>query len=135
MHILDGENWLYSKWLLNELDPDGKYLVYASFARPSDSENPLADMYYYSTLYYMDGVSQMSQEIGMDTKYKEHLAGNGSFWRSTICIEKFKALNINHYNNETIDIGLLAVLSDVKTPSFEGIVKKLLKFHLNCVAV
>lgn len=28
LHILDGENWLYSKWLLNESDPEGKYLVY-----------------------------------------------------------------------------------------------------------
>ena len=74
LHILDGENWLYSKWLLNESDPEGKYLVYAPFARPSDSENPLADMYYYSTPYYTDRVSQMSQEIGIDTKYKEHLA-------------------------------------------------------------
>lgn len=126
LHILDGENWLYSKWLLNESDPEGKYLVYAPFARPSDSENPLADMYYYSIPYYTDRVSQMSQEIGIDTKYKEHLAGYGSFWRSTVRIEKFKALNIDHYNTETIDIGLLAVLTDVKTPSFEEIVKKLI---------
>lgn len=126
LHILDGENWLYSKWLLNESDPEGKYLVYAPFARPSDSENPLADMYYYSTPYYTDRVSQMSQEIGIDTKYKEHLAGYGSFWRSTVRIEKFKALNIDHYNTETLDIGLLAVLMDVKTPSFEEIVKKLI---------
>ena len=126
LHILDGENWLYSKWLLNESDPEGKYLVYAPFARPSDSENPLADMYYYSTPYYTDRVSQMSQEIGIDTKYKEHLAGYGSFWRSTVRIGKFKALNIDHYNTETIDIGLLAVLTDVKTPSFEEIVKKLI---------
>lgn len=75
LHILDGENWLYSKWLLNESDPEGKYLVYAPFAKPSDSENPLADMYYYSTLYYTDLVSQMSQEIGIDIKYKEHYVG------------------------------------------------------------
>lgn len=126
LHILDGENWLYSKWLLNESDSEGKYLVYAPFARPSDRENPLADMYYYSTLYYTDRVSQMSQEIGIDAKYKEHLARYASFWRSAVRIEKFKALNIDHYNTETIDIGLLAVLTDVKTPSFEEIVKKLI---------
>ena len=54
------------------------------------------------------------------------MAGYGSFWRSTVRIGKFKALNIDHYNTETIDIGLLAVLTDVKTPSFEEIVKKLI---------
>lgn len=54
LHVLTGTNWLYSKWLLNELDPEGKYLVYAPFAKPSDEENPLADMYYYSVPYYTD---------------------------------------------------------------------------------
>ena len=31
LHILDGMNWFYSKWLLNESDIDSKYLVYAPF--------------------------------------------------------------------------------------------------------
>jgi len=74
LHILDGSNWLYSKWLLNEEEPETKFLVYAPFSRPSDAENPLADMYYYSTPYYTDRVSQMSQEIGIDNRYKEHLS-------------------------------------------------------------
>ena len=63
LHILDGTNWFYSKWLLNESDTENKYLVYAPFPKPSDAENPLADMYYYSVPYYTDRVSQMSQEI------------------------------------------------------------------------
>lgn len=29
LHILDGANWFYSKWLLNESDTENKYLVYA----------------------------------------------------------------------------------------------------------
>lgn len=52
LYILDGANWFYSKWLLNESDTESKYLVYAPFPKPSDSENPLADMYYYSVTYY-----------------------------------------------------------------------------------
>ena len=31
LHILDGTNWFYSKWLLNEADTESKYLVYAPF--------------------------------------------------------------------------------------------------------
>lgn len=126
LHILDGSNWLYSKWLLNESDTDGKYLIYAPFPRPSDAENPLADMYYYSVPYYTDRVSQMSQEIGIDAKFKEHLSKYGNFWKNKIRIEKFKELGIDHYNTETIDIGLIAVLTDVKTPSFEEVVKQLM---------
>ena len=43
LHILDGTNWFYSKWLLNESDTESKYLVYAPFPKPSDAENPLAE--------------------------------------------------------------------------------------------
>lgn len=126
LHILDGLNWLYSKWLLHESDPEGKYLVYAAFSRPSDAENPLADLYYYSLPYYTDRVSQMSQEVGIDNRFKEHLAKYSNFWKNKIRIEKFKELGIDHYNTETIDIGLIAVLTDVKTPSFEEVVKQLM---------
>lgn len=38
LHILDGLNWFYSKYLLNEADTESKYLVYAAFAKPSDAK-------------------------------------------------------------------------------------------------
>lgn len=126
LHILDGTNWFYSKWLLNESDTESKYLVYAPFPKPSDAENPLADMYYYSVPYYTDRVSQMSQEIGIDNRFKEHLAQYSNFWKNKNRIEKFKELSIDHFNVETIDIGLIAVLTDVKTPNFEEITRQLL---------
>lgn len=126
LHILDGTNWFYSKWLLDESDTKSKYLVYAPFPKPSDAENPLADMYYYSVPYYTDRVSQMSQEIGIDNRFKEHLAQYSNFWKNKNRIEKFKELGIDHFNVETIDIGLIAVLTDVKTPNFEEITRQLL---------
>lgn len=126
LHILDGTNWLYSKYLLNEQDSGSKYLIYAPFPRPSDAENPLADMYYYSTPYYTDRVSQTSQEMGIDNRYKEQLAQYTRFWKNKNNIEKFKNLSIDHFNQQTIDIGLIAVLVGVKTPNFEEIVKQLI---------
>lgn len=126
LHILNGTNWFYSKWLLNESDTEGKYLVYAPFPKPSDAENPLADMYYYSVPYYTDRVSQMSQELGIDNRFKEHLAQYSNFWKNKTRIEKFKELGIDHFNVETIDIGLIAVLTDVKTPNFEEITRQML---------
>ena len=126
LHILDGTNWFYSKWLLNESNTESKYLVYAPFSKPSDAENPLADMYYYSVPYYTDRVSQMSQELGIDNRFKEHLAQYSNFWKNKNRIEKFKELGIDHFNVETIDTGLIAVLTDVKTPNFEEITRQLL---------
>jgi hypothetical protein len=126
LHVLDGTNWLYSKWLLNESDKDGRYLVYAPFPKPSDWENPLADMCYYSIQYYTDRISQMLQELEIDSRFKEHFAQYGDFWKDKNRIEKFKELGIDHFNVETIDIGLIAVVTDVKKPNFEEIVKQLL---------
>ena len=126
LHFLDNSNWFYSKWLLQESDPIGKYLVYAPFSKPSDTENPLADIYYYSIPYFTDRVSQLTQEMGIDNRFKEHLAKYSNFWKNKYRIEKFKDLGIDHYSTESIDIGLIAVLTDVKTPSFEEIVKQMM---------
>lgn len=126
LHILDGTNWLYSKYLLNEEDTESKYLIYAPFPRPSDEENPLADMYYYSIPYYTDRVSQTSQEMGIDNRFKEQLSQYTRFWKNKNNIEKFKNLGIDHFNQQTIDIGLIAVLVDVKIPNFEEITKQLI---------
>ena len=117
LHILDDTNWLYSKWLLHEKDTEGKYLVYAPFARPSDAENPLADLYYYSIPYYTDRVSQMSQEVGIDNKFKEHLAQYSNFWKNKIRIEKFKALGIDHYNTESISLIPLYIIFILSSPN------------------
>ena len=68
----------------------------------------------------------MSQEIGIDNRFKEHLAQYSNFWKNKNRIEKFKELGIDHFNVETIDIGLIAVLTDVKTPNFEEITRQLL---------
>lgn len=126
LHILNGTNWFYSKWLLNEFDTEGKYLVYAPFPKPSDAENPLADMYYYSKPYYTDRVSQMLQELGFDSRFKAYLEQYSNFWKSKVRIERFEELGIDHFNVENIDIGLIAVLTDVKTPNFEEIIRKLI---------
>ena len=102
LHILDDTNWLYSKYLLNEEDTESKYLIYAPFPRPSDAENPLADMYYYSIPYYTDRVSQTSQEMGIDNRFKEQLSQYTRFWKNKNNIEKFKNLGIDHFSRRLI---------------------------------
>lgn len=57
-------------------------------------------------------------------EFKQVIEAN--FWKNKNRIEKFKELGIDHFNVETIDIGLIAVLTDVKTPNFEEITRQLL---------
>ena len=68
----------------------------------------------------------MSQELGIDNRFKEHLLQYSNFWKNKIRIEKFKGIGIDHFNVEIIDICLIAVLIGMKTSNFEEITMHLL---------
>jgi uncharacterized protein (TIGR02687 family) len=123
LYKLTGDNSFYTKYFLECVDRENSYLIYAPFPRPADKENHLADMVYYSKQFYADRVSLLCADHAIPEKYKDHLAQYPKFWRSEERIRKFVALGIDNYNPETIDIGLLAVLAGVKTPSFEEVLK------------
>lgn len=128
VHKLTGDNLLYTKYLLECVDTENSYLVYAPFPKPADIDNHLADMLYYSKEFYADRVSLLCVELQIPEKYKEHLAKYPKFWKSNKQVQneraqKFAALGIEHYNTETIDVGLLAVMLNVKTPNFEEVLK------------
>lgn len=123
LHKLTGDNILYTKYLLECEDQENHYLIYAPFPRPVDKENHLADMLYYSKQFYADRVSLLCADLNIPAKYKDQLGRFPKFWRSKERINKFAALGIERYNPEAIEIGLLAVLAGVKTPSFEEVLK------------
>lgn len=126
IHVLDGNNYFYTKYLIDVLEEDNKFLIYAPFPKPEDKNNHLADMQYYSTQFYTDRISQLCQKLKVSNKYKEHFQKYSSFWRAKERISRFIALEIDNYNNETIDIGVLSVLANVKTANFEEIVKQII---------
>ena len=123
LHKLTGDNTLFTKYFLECEDRENGYLIYASFPKPADKENHLADMIYYSKQFYADRVSLLCADLSIPEKYKDQLSQYTKFWRSNDRIEKFAALGIENYNPETIEIGLLAVMAGVKTPSFEEVLK------------
>lgn len=126
IHVLDGKNYFYTKYLIEEVERESKILIYAPFPKPEDRNNHLADVQYYSTQFYTDRISQLCQKLKISNKYKEHLQKYSSFWKSKERINKFVSLEIDNYNNETIDIGMLSVLANIKTANFEEIVKQII---------
>lgn len=126
IHILDGHNYFYTKYIIEKVEKDSKLLIYAPFPKPEDKNNHLADVQYYSIQFYTDRISQICQQLKISNKYKEHLETYASFWKSKERISKFVSLEIDTYNNETIDIGILSVLANVKTANFEEIVKQII---------
>ena len=126
IHILDGSNYFYTKYSIEVLEKESKILIYAPFPKPEDRNNHLADVQYYSTQFYTDRISQLCQKLNIANKYKERLQKYETFWKSKERISKFVALEIDKYNNDTIDIGILSVLANVKTANFEEIVKQII---------
>ena len=126
IHKLDGKNFFYTKYLLEELDKDSKYLIYAPFKKGEDKNNHLADMHYYSLEFYTDRLSQLCQELNIPSKYKAYLEKYNNFWKSKERISKFTALNLDNYNEENINVGILSVLTNIKTANFEEVLTKII---------
>ena len=126
VYRLTGDNTLYTKYFLECVDQETNYLVYAPFAKPGDKDNHLADMFYYSRQFFTDRVSLLCSTYAIPDKYKDQLSRYGKFWKSNERIDKFVALGIEEYNPEIIEVGLLAVMPGVKSPSFDEVLKKLI---------
>ncbi|MDY4544666.1 MAG: BREX-1 system phosphatase PglZ type A [Bacilli bacterium] len=126
IHKLNGKNFFYTKYLLEELDKDSKYLIYAPFKKGEDKNNHLADMHYYSLEFYTDRLSQLCQELNIPSKYKAYLEKYNNFWKSKERISKFTYLNLDNYNEENINVGILSVLTNIKTANFEEVLTKII---------
>ncbi|NMA15392.1 MAG: BREX-1 system phosphatase PglZ type A, partial [Clostridia bacterium] len=126
LHKLSKDNIFFTKYLLEYEDKENSYLIYAPFPKPVDKDNHLADMFYYSEPFYTDRVSELCIDLHIPEKYKKQLSQYPKFWRSIERIEKFAALGIENYNQEIIEVGLLAVLAGVKVPRFEEVLKTLI---------
>ena len=120
------DNLFYTKYYLEILDKKNSFLVYAPFEKPEDNNNPLADTIYYSKLFYADKISLICSNLNIPEKYKEHLSLYSNFWNANSRINAYAELGIANYDIASIDIGLLSVLTGVKTPSFEEIVKQII---------
>ena len=126
LYKLRKDNYFYTKYFFECVDKVNNYLVYAPFPQPADKDNHLADTIYYSKLFYADIISLVCVDLHIPNQYKEHLERYPKFWDAMERQDKFMALGIESYNDEIIDIALLAVLANVKVPNFEEIVKTMI---------
>jgi len=126
VYRLTGVNILYTKYFLECLDRENNYLIYAPFPKPADKDNHLADIFYYSQAFFTDRVSLLCSTYGIADKHKSQLSLYSKFWKSNKRIDQFVALGIEEYNAEIIEIGLLSVMTGVKSPSFDEVLKKMI---------
>ncbi len=121
---LTGRNYFATKLLIEEQDPESGYLIYAPFPRPADKENSLADMFYYAEHFYSDKLLQLMGELKIPGECEEQVKKYKKFWTSGNTA-RFRALEIQEYTPETIDLGIICALAGVKTLRFEEALRRI----------
>jgi len=128
IHKLTEQNQFYSKYLLEEEDPTSHYLVYTN-DEIGVEENWLIDTVYYSKTFYADKLSLLLDDIGIDSSLRATVRKYEKFFNKKNT-QKFKSYEIQSYTEDAIEIAIMSVLCNLKTPDFEEITKTILKDSL-----
>jgi len=125
VHTLTQNNSFQTKFLLEEEDSESHFLIYTKEDLTSE-DNWLIDTYLYSQSFYADKVSIIMREIGIDASLRALVKKYKKFFNSSKRINKLKELDILQYDEETFEIALMSVLCNVKTPTFEEVMRSVL---------
>ncbi len=123
---LEKDNQFYIKYFLEREDTNTNYLIYAPFAKPPIEENHLADTIRYSKEFFADRASLLALDLGIDERYKPVIQHYIKFFANKDRTQKFYELEIENYNEDTIEIALMSVLCKSKTASFEEVMRCIL---------
>lgn len=125
VRTLTHNNSFQTKYLLEEEDTLSHYLIYTTVDLTSE-ENWLMDTYLYSQSFYADKVSIIMREIGIDAPLRALVKKYKKFFNSSKRISKLKALGISQFTEETFEVALMSVICNVKSPSFDEVMKAVL---------
>ncbi|PRR79204.1 BREX-1 system phosphatase PglZ type A [Clostridium luticellarii] len=123
IHYLTHTNLFQTKVLLERKDTKSNYLIYAPFPKPGSRENHLADTIKYSKEFFADRASLLAVDLGIDEKYKPVLQKYIKFFGEKGRTKKFYDLEVDSYDENTIEVALLSVLAKSKVANFEEVVR------------
>lgn len=126
VHHLEPDNQFYTKYLLERLDTESSYLIYASFPKPSVRDNHLEDTLLYSKRFYADRASLLAVDLHIDEKYKPVIQKYIKFFGAKDRTQRFYDLEIENFTEETIEVAIMSALSKTRIASFEEVLRMLL---------
>lgn len=118
IHRLTNNNAFRTKLLLEHDDPDGRYLIYAPFAKPDVRNNHLEDTLLYSKEFYADRLSLIAADIGLPDRFHPQIKAISAFFgigqkttkvsvkRTNDFIEKCAGINF-----QTSDAGIIPLIA------------------------
>lgn len=125
VHTLTDHNQFHTKYLLEEEDPLSSYLIYTNMELDVE-DNWLADTVFYSKTFYADRISLILSELNIDPSLRAVIKKYERFFNNKERFRKFSSLNIETYSEQIIELSIMSVLCNVRTPDFEEVLKAVL---------
>ncbi|MBO1513530.1 BREX-1 system phosphatase PglZ type A [Metabacillus bambusae] len=125
-HKLNEGNFFYSKYLLEEEDTDSNYLIYSNVDIQTEEENWLIDTFLYSNQFYADKISLLMNELKIDSSLRHVIKKYEKFFDKIERRKRFKALEIEQYTEEKIELAIISALCNLKTLDTDDVLKKIL---------
>ena len=125
IHKLTNNNYFYTKYILEEEDTESNYLIYTNF-KEDDENNWLLDMFLYSESFYADKTSMIMRGLNIEDNLRHEFTKYKKFFASGKRCESFNKIVASVSENKTLELGILATISKIKTLDFEEVVKAVL---------
>ncbi len=126
VYKLTKNNQFQTKFFLEKEDTTTNYLIYAPFPKPPVTENHLEDTLLYSKRFYADRASLLAADLGIAEQYKPIIDKRIKFFGNKERLQRFYDLEIEHFREETILIGIMSVICKIKVCSFEEVIRVLI---------
>lgn len=130
VHKISNNNYFATKYLLEEEDTESNYLIYTNEVA-DDENNWLLDMFLYSESFYADRTSMIMRELNIEDNLRHRFTKYKKFFSATKRCDSFSKIVNSVSENKTLELGILASISKVKTLDFEEIVKSVLCEGIN----
>lgn len=126
VYKLTKNNQFQTKFFLEREDTTTNYLLYAPFPKPPVAENHLEDTLLYSKRFYADRASLLAADLGIEEKYKSVIEKHIKFFGNKERLQRFYELEIDHFKEENILIGLMSAICKIKVCSFDEVLRVLI---------
>ena len=130
IHKLTDDNYFYTKYLLEEENPDKNYLIYTNSVEKEEN-NWMLDVMLYSESFYADKTSMVMRKLNIDDSLRNEFSKYNRFFSATKRCESFNKIVDKVSERKILELGILATISKVKTLEIEEIVKAIFLKGLN----
>ncbi|MCI8327492.1 MAG: BREX-1 system phosphatase PglZ type A, partial [Lachnospiraceae bacterium] len=123
VYKLEEGNQFYTKYFLEKEDTATNYLIYAPFPKPPVMQNHLEDTLLYSKRFYADRASLLLTDLGIEEQYKPVIEKHIKYFANKERLQRFYDLEIENFNEENIEIGIMSAICKVRTCSFDEVLR------------